>query len=79
MSAQRGLFVLLNRVVRGGLPEKGAFGVLKEVRGDHVVIWGKSIPSCERTLAMGGSGIQVGDVCVSSAPKRSGQVQALNS
>lgn len=48
MSAQRGLFILLNRVVRGGLPEKGAFGVLKEVRGDHVVIWVKSIPSCER-------------------------------
>lgn len=64
MSAQRGLFVLLNRVVRGGLPEKGAFGVLKEVRGDHVVIWGKSIPSCERTLAMEEVGYKL-EMCVS--------------
>lgn len=79
MSAQRGLFVLLNRVVRAGLPEKGAFGVLKEVRGNHVVIWEKGIPSCERTLAMIGSGIQVGNAWVSSAPKHSEQVQALNS
>lgn len=78
MSAQRGLLVLLNRVVRADLPEKGAFGVLKEVR-DHVVIWGKGIPNCERILAMVGSGIQIGNVCVSSAPKRSEQVQALNS
>lgn len=58
---------------------RGLWGVLKAVSGGHVVTGRKVIPSYERSMAMVGSRVQVGNVCVFCASKHSGQGQALNS